>query len=364
MMLKQDANKPNLRFWEKYFTQPDKVTSILITIIGTIICIVIMNIVVYIGLFDSKIGQLGGVRKWNLLLNLNHPVETIILGDSSCDFGVLPDIVEEKLGGSAINLATGANYAPLYNAWMLDTYVKRLGAPRNVIIVCTVRTYAVNASSDCVNQIALPWGFWENMEPKPSWIHDRNTLFLIAMDKYLPLYSQKSAISGILGEPGTIPRIYGMLFNRRDAGQYIGVFAGWANQGNPLKLAADSQSLLKLIQERPFEISSDNEQSICTIIKLAKQNNFKVYFVNSPIYDHVYNDPSYNIYFEKFSNDIDKYIDNKTTFLIFKRPMTFTDLQMENPNHLIYSAAKIYTSSMTSEILNVQDNNADTNTSQ
>ena len=353
MRFKQDLNKQILRFWENYFAQPKKVTGVVITIFGTVGLIIILNFMFYLLNHNTGIGS--NVRKWDSLLNLSHPVETIVLGDSSGDQGVLPDIIEEKLGGSVINLATRGNFAPLYNGWMVNTYVKKFGAPRDVILVCTALTYAMNASLDCVNQIPLPWGFWENMEPKPSWIYDRNVMLLIFVDRYFPLYSQKLEISGILQTPG-MPRIYQVLLDRIAMGKIEGVYVN----PDPVGLAADSQSMLKAIREKPFELSSDNERSLYTIINLAKQYNFKVYLVNSPIYEQVYNDPSYKIYFDKFSNDITKYIDNKTTFLLFKRPMTFTNLQMQNPNHLIYSAAQIYTSTIASEILNIQVNNSDT----
>ena len=149
-----------LMMWSKYISNPNRKNSIIILSIGTIVLVVLINVLAYIAYYSPLIGH-GSVRQWNLLLTLEQPVDTLILGDSSGAYGVLPDVVEEVLGGSAINLCTDGQSAPLADPWMLSTYIEKYGVPDRVILVRTPLTYTRDTPLDCVARIPMPWKFWE-----------------------------------------------------------------------------------------------------------------------------------------------------------------------------------------------------------
>jgi hypothetical protein len=280
---------------------------------------------------------------------LEQPVDTLILGDSSGAYGVLPDVVEEVLGGSAINLCTDGQSAPLADPWMLSTYIEKYGAPGRVILVRTPLTYTRDTPLDCIARIPMPWKFWEEMEPEPSWSNDMRSMVFLFIDKYFPLYSQKVSISAMISDP----EIYVKIFNTLKKGTYTGP-VGYSH-ADPLQVEFDSQEMLERIRDTSFSISGDNDRALNSIIELAEQYHFPVYFVNSPIYEQVYSDDIYRDFFRSYSETIDKFIDNETTYLIFEIPMTFEKTQLQNPNHLIHSSAQVYTGELTEQIRVIQD---------
>ncbi|MEB3357540.1 MAG: hypothetical protein VKK04_12500, partial [Synechococcales bacterium] len=52
----------------------------------------------------SRQGYFLASYKWNLLTDLKQPADWLVLGDSSCNQGVVPEILSQELGGTALNL--------------------------------------------------------------------------------------------------------------------------------------------------------------------------------------------------------------------------------------------------------------------
>src|SRR5438128_2449200 len=73
--------------------------------------------------------------KWELLREQERPVDWLVLGDSSGNQGVVPAVLSERLGGSSLNLCTVGDLLAVNDAWMLETYIGTVGAPRKVLMV-------------------------------------------------------------------------------------------------------------------------------------------------------------------------------------------------------------------------------------
>jgi len=62
--------------------------------------------------------------KWSLLMNQKKPVDTLVLGDSSGNHGVVPAILAARLGGTALNLCTVGDLLAVNDCWMLERYIR------------------------------------------------------------------------------------------------------------------------------------------------------------------------------------------------------------------------------------------------
>ncbi|MBZ0305522.1 MAG: hypothetical protein K8I82_05590, partial [Anaerolineae bacterium] len=74
-------------------------------------------------------------QKWGLIQDLDAPVDWLIVGDSSANHGVIPAIITQELGGEALNVATFGDWLFVDDAWMIETHIRQVGAPKNIIIV-------------------------------------------------------------------------------------------------------------------------------------------------------------------------------------------------------------------------------------
>src|SRR5207253_10129783 len=106
--------------------------------------------------------------KWNLLKRLPAPIDVLVLGDSSGNQGVVPQLLGAALGGTTINACTLADALIVNDAWMLDLYIRRLGPPKRVILVHVYDVWERDISYDVWAQIPLPWGFWSDLDPRLS----------------------------------------------------------------------------------------------------------------------------------------------------------------------------------------------------
>ena len=71
--------------------------------------------------------------KWRLL-DRARATDTLVLGDSSCNQGVRPDVLGAALGGSVLNLCTIGDLLVINDAWMLEAYLRRHPPPARVVV--------------------------------------------------------------------------------------------------------------------------------------------------------------------------------------------------------------------------------------
>jgi len=120
---------------------------------------------------------------------------------------------------------------------------------------------------------------------------------------------------------------------------------------NPLDVEEDFIEHLDIIKDKTFEISEINQQSLKAIQFLAEKHEFDVYFVSSPFYEELYDSPQFRRYIRKVRQGLKKFTQSSDRLhLVMDKPLTFDKYQMENVDHLIESAAKIYTQQVAEQI--------------
>ncbi|MEM7712016.1 MAG: hypothetical protein AAF349_00230 [Cyanobacteria bacterium P01_A01_bin.68] len=329
-------------------TKPIKSKEFFLSLIGTVMLVIIFNFVAKLYLKENTTNRGYWIinQKWEILRKQKKPVEWLILGDSSCNQGVVPSILNERLDTSSINLCTIGDMISLDNSWMLETYIERFGkAPKNVLIVHVYDAWRRSINRPVFAQVPLNWGYWKQLEPKLN-LAKRDTLQLF-LERYIPLYSQNQSLSLLLKSPYD-------AFNRNQNFQLTeDGFMIW-EEPNPEFVEVQKEMHLDFTRKNEFNLSSHNREALEHIVKLAEKHDINVYLTNSPIYEKLYEHEDFKAYFAQLQDTLDGYAAKSDRVHYIREPITFPKEQMENADHLVYSAAKVYTKKLISEIESIK----------
>ena len=324
--------------------QPATGRKILLSLICPWILFVLANLAAnsYLNSFPQNRGYWLIRQKWEMLLNLNKPVDFLVLGDSSCNQGIVPSVIESELNTTALNLCTIGDSLALNDAWMLSKHIKKYGAPKNVLIVHVYDMWGRDINWNVTSQTPLFWGYWNQLEPHIDVdFESQKTIFF---NQYLPLYSQNKSLQEIIDNPDR-------WFEKKDYNLRPDGFMA-VTSSNSDEVEVDTKRHLRSINKKQeFSLSLPNQQALEAIIKLAEEHNFNVYLTNSPVYEELYQNQKFQSYYRQVQQKLQEFSDrSEKLHYIMSQPMTFPIEDMENADHLIESSAKTYTQRLVQEI--------------
>jgi hypothetical protein len=281
--------------------------------------------------------------KWDLLQGLDKPADWLILGDSSCNQGVDPAVVETELGGDAINLCTIGDMLAVNDAWMLEWHIAHYGAPRGVLLVHVYDTW--HRSFKPVRMGSIPLSYRALRRLGPPVKLRRSDLMSYLATRYFPLYANNMSLQYVLrlGDPGApylgatqVANTQGFLAAqdaspdhvRRDARSHV----GWLNRTTQRK------------------ISADNARSLRQIAGLAERYDFDVYLATAPTYVGLAADPMFQRYYADLVTELAAFAPATGRVHLLLDLATFPAESMQNADHLILEAAQAYTRRLTTAI--------------
>jgi hypothetical protein len=179
---------------------PANLPRLLLDILETLLLVVLLNWATsgYLANYSTNHGYWTIHQKWFLLGKLDAAVDWLVLGDSSCNQGVVPAVLEEELDGKALNLCMVGNITVLGDLWLLEEYIARFGPPRAVIIVHVYDVWPRDLNPVLLGQIPRPWGFWRSHTLGEKLLDDPQVRFDLFVERYVPLYSQPKTLTTIL----------------------------------------------------------------------------------------------------------------------------------------------------------------------
>jgi hypothetical protein len=295
-----------------------------------------VNVTVYWSLnrFPINSGYALVQAKWNLLKRLPAPVDVLVLGDSSGNQGVVPQILGAALGGSTINACTLADALILNDAWMLDLYIRRFGPPKHVILVHVYDVWHRDVSYDVLAQIPLPWGFWSDLEPRlPLTLMEQGRIWI---HRYVPLYSQHKSLARAIRTPWNMSSR--QLVLTEDGFMSVAT-------ANPEGVEGDAREHHQFVQSGRARISKANQIALERIMRLASQYGITVTLANSPLYAGLYRDPQIRTYIADLNDQLASLLVSGAGHVqhVFTEPMLFEARDMQSADHLTASAAVRYT---------------------
>ena len=207
--------------------------------------------------------------KWDLAGDGAPAGGVAVIGDSSGNFAVSTDVLEEQLGVPARNYCTYGRFLDLGAGWFLDHALESGSAPPSlVLVIMGTRTFALEADGFTLAQIPAPIGGWSGRIPFMGL--PAVEAFQLVAARLFPLYAQhRSFEAGIrkglwridgsrlpIGAGGTsvLPRAYpdGVA---PFAEKVLGEFAAMGD--GPIPSVRDRQAIRGLVraaEERGFDL--------------------------------------------------------------------------------------------------------------
>jgi hypothetical protein len=275
-------------------------------------------------------------EKWMLLQGLEAPVDWLILGDSSANQGVVPDVLADDPAESAVNLATVASLTAVDDVWMLQTYIDQFGPPSNVLIVHTYDIWRRDVLPIMVAKTPIPWGSWNQMGPSLDLSFTEKTD--VFLGRFLPIYADNEALVQIIYNGGFGPQ---RLFKKRFSLQSDGYMPFY--NASPERVIVDSDTHIKSVSRRKYEMSAINAAAIAEIVLLAEQYQFDVYLATGPVYEGVFESEAFRSYYAEVQDSLRQFGMESDHLHFLELTAVFPADTMENVDHVIDTAAVEYT---------------------
>lgn len=275
-------------------------------------------------------------QKWELLARTGD-VDTLVLGDSTCNQGVRPDVWRERFGGTVVNLCTIGDMLAVDDVWMLEEYLRHHAPPRHVVIVHTYDMWQRDANARfamLLAEVPRRFGFWkDSILPLDVDLGDQA---LVIAGRWFPLYSDEQNLRLWLSRPSwTYHHHEG--FHISDDGYMAEVNA------RPAGVRRDAD-LHRTELGEAWHASEANAQALAALAALATKYHLDVVIAPAPIYDGLWADPQLQRRFGQIQSWIRSAVHAAPTIRVIEGPpITFSADQMTNVDHVIDAAAIVYT---------------------
>ena len=320
-------------------------SDIILSLVGTLLVVALLNIVVgwYLEKHTFNRGYWLITEKSRLLFSLREAGYWLILGDSSGNMGIVPEILDRELGVRSVNLCTIADMLAVGDLFMLEAYLRRCGRPAGVLLVHTYNAWPRKGEPGAFGR--SQWSLWQI---KDGLGMSHYEFAKMVASRYCPLFAESTTIKAMSLTPWT------SLLAFLENGPFHLEPNGLMVQQKPVPsgVLADARlHLNKTKGHQPF-ISQANLRAIRDIKRLAELHKFNVYLISSPLYIGLWRDQEFRRYFDEMQENVRRAAqDSKRLILLsFGVDLTFSKDEMENADHVIYSAAKVYTARVAARI--------------
>ena len=269
-------------------------------------------------------------HKWTLASEATEPVDLLFVGDSSCNQGIMPSIIEEETGRTALNLCTVGSATVADDAWILDYYLEEVGQPAAVVVVHTWDTWARDESVLRRMLWTIPIGAeaWRGREPALELrLADR---LLAVLGRQVPLYTQNTSLMAAIASPGSAPDI------RFDDAGFMPM-----EDGDPELAAADVHNHRQTAADG-FRISEWSRAGIDALIRRADAAGLPVYLVVAPTHVELANDPNVVAYFEAHRAMLEDLAQADHVHIVVGMPLPIEPEMLEKVDHVNVEGAVVY----------------------
>lgn len=324
---------------------PTTLRRAMITILATLLLLTAINFAAkwYLKNFPANHAYWLMNAKWELLGSMSEPADWLIVGDSSANQGVIPSVIEEQLGGQAVNLATTAGTTLLDDLWMLEEHIERFGPPKNVLVVHTVDVWHRDVEYVMLAKIPRPWGFWQSSPIYPHLNSDKWSQVLLA--RYIPLYGENTSILKAVTRGIESPEtIFNNPYELGPGGYMPSLDA------KPLGTQKDAEKLKSRFERQDLHVSKINRALLAEMVTLADEYNFDVYLVYGPLLEGVIQHEPVKKYLSRVDQTLTEMAGQSTNVHYVPMLAGFPAEQMQNADHVVHTAAQSYSQMLANEI--------------
>lgn len=273
--------------------------------------------------------------KFQMLRGLEAPVDRLVLGDSTCNQGVRPEILEARLGGSTINLCTFGPNGLVDDALMLDAYVRKFGPPKSVIVV-----HAPDVWSRPINYYTLsqaPLGDGDLRWLGGNGLLGASARLKIFLGEYVPIYSAGKGAAELLRHP----------FNSASRRFELEPNGFMKVDPDPENTRSDIDRVVRGLNMYAKPLSGSNAVALEAMAALADKEGFDLVLFHSPVCDLLIERPEtmreYTALNVKLNAQAAK---SSHVFVGAEAAWTWPAEQMQNADHLTTTSSVAYTVKM------------------
>lgn len=282
--------------------------------------------------------------KWSLmdraLADKKH-LDVLIVGDSSSNQGLDPEVIESETGLKAMNFGVVAEALTIEPVWAADRFLEQ--AKKNGSMPKTIlwmHVYDVWSREDKNDRrlrgisAALPSTAWPYIERGPRVKFSTRDLWLM---QQVPLYFQNTSLANLLRRP---------LASRQEANRFKFDEQGFTSETtpDPALVKRDTRNHMKLVRENDFQLTTLSRRSIDAMCQLAARYGVELWIVQAPNNQTLWQDPAYRTRWYEVRDAlraaVARYPHVRVTF---DEPVLFEDSQMQNCDHVLADAAKDFT---------------------
>jgi hypothetical protein len=310
-------------------------------ILGTAAVVIAANLATawYLNEFPVNRGYWLISAKWELLDQQETPVDWLILGDSSGNSGMDPKVVQEELGGTSLNLCLVGDMLVLGDAWMLDRYVSRVGAPKHVIIVHAPTVWARSfGQSSCQLLASSPLKLQSLRSLRPPLELTLDQTVEVIKAKAFPISSNARSLMTMLRSPG-------QWFDRRELRlSDDGFMPIDPARADAAGVRIEAGRLRASASQLPRGFSSESRAALEQIAWLAEKHGIEVYIVCPPVLRGLDSDPDFKQYLDSIADSLKTFAHGRPRIhVLMDAPPLYGAEEMQTLNHVIGTTAPDYT---------------------
>lgn len=273
--------------------------------------------------------------KWELL-DRAPTVDTLVLGDSTCNQGVRPDVWRETAHSSVLNLCTIGDMLVVNDAWMLEAYLRKHPTIRRVIVIHTFDTWQRDTDSRfamLLGAVPLRVGFWRDFRVPVDLGVSGQALALAA--RWFPLYADESSLRMWVTQPRK-------TWKRHEGFQITSDGFEADPVARPEHVEVDHR-LQKAALAEPWRPSHANARALDTIAHLAAEHGIEVTIAPGPLYEGLWRESEMQKRQVEIRAWLHSVLATSTVQILDDDPPVFAATEMTNADHITSDAAGRYT---------------------
>lgn len=272
-------------------------------------------------------------HKWTLASELESAPDWLFVGDSSCNQGVIPQVFEEVLGGTALNLCTIGSATVADDAWIADYVIDRVGPPGAIVVVHTWDTWPRPDSTlrSMLWRIPIGSDAWEGREPAIALTaRDRLTA---RFGRWLPLYTQNISLRQAVTNPGGAPTI------TFEDGGFMPM-----NEASPEAARYDLDKHRRTVAAEDWSASAWSRASLQALIDVARAHEVPVYLAMAPAHEDLVDEPDFERWMADYAALLHDAAATEGVTVIADRPFAVAPEMLEKVDHVNVEGARAYSS--------------------
>lgn len=276
-------------------------------------------------------------KKW-VMLEATEPVDWLILGDSSGNQGVVPEVITGRLGGTALNLCTIGDASTLHTAWMLEEYLSNRPAPKAVIIVHAYDVWSRDPDPGTLAQVPIKFAYRHRELLLEYFSQEPKSLASYFAAKLFPGAYYDQSIRHMIFRP----------FEQIQRDQLVSTTGYMAveKRGN-FPLAADLAKHEKGLADAEKVLS---RAGTIALKRLSDQHQVPIFLVYAPVYDALAMQSAWQGYTQELSGSITSISEASPATHLITEPYVGAEAVMENVDHMLHPYSTEYTRWICSQI--------------